>query len=221
MHLGRIIGHISIGRRAALAHGLRIVETEFVRAGRVGSGAMACAIVEEMGRAADLLVSELVSKVAPALRSSAAFAEIEVAVRQFLRSCDDDLKELNRTARSLRLQERPSQFLKIGRRELAKIAEAVERRLEIERYDFAPQLSEALNPQVRPARGGRPRAEFWDNLWAEIAARLYEGDLKPKSQADVERAMTEWIEGHGRTAAVSTVRSRARKLWQRLAEPLE
>ena len=30
-------------------------------------------------------------------------------------------------------------------------------------------------------------------MWAAIAANLYNGDLKPKTQADIERAMADWI----------------------------
>jgi hypothetical protein len=218
--VGRIISHVSMSSRAALALGVQGIETQFTRAGRPGSGAMACSIAERMARSTDLLISELVNKVAPVIRSPAAFAEIEVAVRQFLRTCDDDVKELSRTARSLRLQESPSKFLEVARRELTKVAESAERRLDIERFEFAMQSAEPSQSKAVP-KGGRPPAEFWDELWAEIAARLYEGDLKPKSQAHIELAMTKWIEAQGRSAAVSTIRSRARRLWQRIEESAE
>jgi hypothetical protein len=173
---------------------------------------MATAVVQAMGRSADFFVSELVSKVAPVSRSPAAFSEIEVAIRQFIRSCDDELQELHRTNQALRLQER-SLFMEIGRRQLAKVAETVERRLDVERYDFNSQIPESPKAARQASKGGRPPAEFWDDLWAHIAASLYVGELKPKSQADVQRAMSEWIEGRGYSAADSTVKGRARRLW--------
>jgi hypothetical protein len=212
IQIGKIISLSSATCRAAQRLALQGIETQFVRNGRQGSGLMATAVVQAMGRSADLFVSELVSKVAPVSRSQAAFSEIEVAIRQFMRSCDDDLQELHRTNQALRLQGR-SLFIEIGRRELAKVADTVERRLDIERYDFNSQIPEAPKTARLVSKGGRPPAEFWDDLWAHIAASLYAGELKPKSQADVQRSMSEWIEGRGYSAADSTVKGRARRIW--------
>lgn len=71
-------------------------------------------------------------------------------------------------------------------------------------------------PQASPkeSRGGRPPAEWWDDLWVEICRQLYVGDLKPKTQSDIENAMLKWLAGKETSAAESTVRGRARKLWQ-------
>ena len=67
------------------------------------------------------------------------------------------------------------------------------------------------------AKGGRPPAEWWDDLWIEMCRALYVGDLQPQRQADIEKAMNDWIASKGESAAFSTVRSRARKLWQALS----
>jgi len=95
-------------------------------------------------------------------------------------------------------------------------------KLEILAYDYddVPEIKTepADVPPTQAKKGGRPPAEFWDDMWASIAASLYDGGLAPKSQADIERAMTEWIEGRGHNAAVSTIRARARRLWDRLAQ---
>lgn len=75
------------------------------------------------------------------------------------------------------------------------------------------------NPEITPLvsanrpKGGRPAAEWWDDLWVEICRQLYVGDLKPKTQGDIERAMLDWLATKGESAAESTVRGRARKLW--------
>jgi hypothetical protein len=69
-----------------------------------------------------------------------------------------------------------------------------------------------LTSANRP-KGGRPAAEWWDDLWVEICRQLYVGDLQPKSQGDIERAMLDWLATKGQSAAHSTVRGRARKLW--------
>ena len=72
-------------------------------------------------------------------------------------------------------------------------------------------------PEASAGRGGRPPAEWWDDLWIEMCRALYLGDLKPQRQADIEKAMNDWIGSKGESAASSTVRSRARKLWQALS----
>jgi hypothetical protein len=64
--------------------------------------------------------------------------------------------------------------------------------------------------------GGRPSASWWDDLWIEICRLLYVGDLKPKTQADIETAMMNWTSAHGQSPATSTVRQRAGKLWRAL-----
>jgi hypothetical protein len=88
---------------------------------------------------------------------------------------------------------------------------------------LAPAAAPAAAPAVdlaqsTPSKGGRYAAEFWDNLWVEICRQLYEGDLKPKKQADIEKAMMDWIAERDETAGVTTVRERARKLWQAIKD---
>ena len=72
-------------------------------------------------------------------------------------------------------------------------------------------VKSATIPPAKP--GGRPPAAFWDDLWAAIAVALYVGELVPKTQADIEGAMADWLEGNGHSAAESTIRARARRLW--------
>jgi len=91
----------------------------------------------------------------------------------------------------------------------------IERKIEIAEFQLSPQPREQTSPAPTEqiSKTGRRPAPFWDDMWASIARDLYEGDLKPQSQADVEQAMLRWIEDNGNSAAVSTVRARARRLW--------
>jgi len=83
----------------------------------------------------------------------------------------------------------------------------------------APASNQA-GAQSAPARnkGGRPKHEFWEDLLVAIAAHLYLGDLKPKNQADIERAMHQWITDHDYSAGETPIRERAQKLWQLIAK---
>jgi hypothetical protein len=80
--------------------------------------------------------------------------------------------------------------------------------------DALPQAAAAASV---PSKSGRPPAEWWDDLWVEMARQLFVGDLQPKRQADIESAMKDWIGTSGHSVADSTVRPRARKLWQAIS----
>lgn len=83
-----------------------------------------------------------------------------------------------------------------------------------------PDLSGLVDTQPTPSvgRGGRPRKSFWDALWADVCAQMYLGDLKPKTQADIERAMLDWAVTHGEDLAEQTARERARLLWAAISK---
>jgi hypothetical protein len=85
---------------------------------------------------------------------------------------------------------------------------------EIRAASAAPtKPAEAAKP-TEPHKGGRPRKDFWDDFWIEICGQIYEGDLKPKSQADLERAMFEWVENRGHEVGETTIKAAARKLFK-------
>ena len=120
----------------------------------------------------------------------------------------------------------PDSVLLATRREVEAVRIRLTRRLEIHRFTFtqpsiplsSPPATTEPEVAVGRRKGGRPPAEFWDDMWAAIATALYSGELNPKSQADVQRAMSEWIDGNGHSAADSTVKGRARRLWNLIEE---
>lgn len=85
---------------------------------------------------------------------------------------------------------------------------------------------QVLDPAPQPARAGagpgavgisgRPPAGWWEDLIIDVFAKIYWGDLKPERQSHIEVAMQEWISTKGLSAPSSTVRKRARKLWNAL-----
>lgn len=85
---------------------------------------------------------------------------------------------------------------------------------------FYKDSLEALIPHQDPAptanlqnKGGRPRKEWWDDLWCAMWGKVHRGELIPKNQADVEKAMLAWISEQDETVAESTIRPLARKMF--------
>lgn len=64
--------------------------------------------------------------------------------------------------------------------------------------------------------GGVPLAEHWDEMWSDIAVKLWIGELKPKTQADVKRAMFAWFNDKEIVIGDTAVTQRARRLWQKI-----
>jgi hypothetical protein len=63
-------------------------------------------------------------------------------------------------------------------------------------------------------KGGRPRLEFWEDLLVAMFDRLWHGGLAPQTQADIEKAMEDWLSQKRYSASERAIRDRARKLWK-------
>jgi hypothetical protein len=68
----------------------------------------------------------------------------------------------------------------------------------------------------RANKGGRPRKEWWDDLWCSLWGDVYRGDFQPRNQAEIERKMIEWVEDTGESVSESTVKPLARKMFAEL-----
>jgi hypothetical protein len=82
-------------------------------------------------------------------------------------------------------------------------------------------LPNAATNVARPVnKGGRPRKEWWDDLWVEICRQIYTGDLQfveqVSKQADIEKAMLEWASEHGHDVSEASIRKAANKLFRAL-----
>lgn len=86
-------------------------------------------------------------------------------------------------------------------------------RADIEAMLPADALAASAPTAAAAKAGGRPSADWWDDLWVEICRQVWEGELQPKKQADIENAMLVWLTAQNLSASNSTVRPRARKLW--------
>ncbi|MDQ0839416.1 hypothetical protein [Sphingomonas faeni] len=68
-------------------------------------------------------------------------------------------------------------------------------------------------PAPPATKGGRKPHAFWEPLLVEMARQLYVGDLDPKAQADIEKAMHDWLVANSYEAGETAVRERASRLW--------
>lgn len=111
------------------------------------------------------------------------------------------------------------------------LQQRVLRLAEIRRFEFtrpAPSTKPLLGTAPAAAdivtrhknRGGAPLASHWDEMWADIAVQLWEGDLKPTRQKDITDAMFAWLNARELDAGNTAVTDRARALWQKVEERL-
>ena len=183
--------------------------------------------MEEVGSA---LVSTSIEKISPIAQDTHSFAEIASTLQDFWSLME---LELESTLITVSARQSPELYVNSATNSAKKMfsrsRSLVNSKLELYRFTFtkpSPNVhlsskiatSESQRSPTRPEKkGGRPPAEFWDDMWAAIAVSLYSGDFQPKSQADVQRAMLEWIEANGHSVGDSTVKARARRLWDRIA----
>lgn len=95
------------------------------------------------------------------------------------------------------------------------------KQLTLTKVYFLKECIEAIWPQpqkpvapVKNSPGGRPPAAFSDELICAIWAQIYDGDLNPKKQSDIESAMLDWASKHGHALGESTAREKAQKIWR-------
>ena len=84
----------------------------------------------------------------------------------------------------------------------------------------ASALGDLISPSAEVAaagapqnKGGRPPKEWWDDLWCAVWGDVYRGDFKPRSQAEIERAMLDWAAAREESVSESTVKPLARKMF--------
>lgn len=214
-----LVANREVGQaKSSLKENLKATYANHAATGRLRSGVTIRVAVRVMTEAAKRGLERLVNQVRSISSDQDAFQFVRQGVADILDACGAELPEVLRMASG---ETRSSSINSATMGLYQNMRDEIETDLAIASYDFgAPNMAtvvaEATIAEI-PKKGGRPPADFWDDMWAAIAVSLFIGDLVPKSQADVERAMADWIEANGRSAAVSTVRARARRLWDNLS----
>jgi hypothetical protein len=82
----------------------------------------------------------------------------------------------------------------------------------------APPASVQPKQSEQANKGGRPRKEFWDDLLIAMFVKIWNGELTPQSQADIERAMLDWAQENGEQLGDTSVKGPAKKLFRSLKQ---
>ena len=80
----------------------------------------------------------------------------------------------------------------------------------------AEAVAEPISPPAASPRhpGGAPAKRYWEALMFEMLRQYADGKLTPIRQADVERAMLDWLSSQGHEASERSVRTRAKQVWE-------
>lgn len=173
-------------------------------------------------------VKAITAAVSDVSQDTEAFGMIATDVTLLLRTMQVSLDRSVRLASGTRgATNDDSSVSREANRLFMNLHQRVLRLLEIHRFTFT-RPSSSVSASVRaevPApdhghpkknKGGKPLAGHWDEMWSTVAVQLYVGDLQPTSQADIEREMLNWFAQRGLEIGETSVRGRARQLWQRL-----
>jgi hypothetical protein len=207
---------------------LESLYSQFGAGNRLHSDAMlksAFRAIEDHGRQ---FVASAVDRISGVDQSFQSFAMIEDGFAGFISVLEAEAENATNTAVGNQGSAgHKSNIEKLAAEGLADIRRRLKEQLELHRLPFCMRLGDPpavqhpspshQQPSVMPKnKGGRPRADHWDDLWATIAVRLWTGDFKPKSQADIAKAMHDWLAENELDAGETAVKDRARKLWQKM-----
>lgn len=223
LQIGLIVAQQSRQLRAILITRMDALKSDHAARGILQSGMTIKAAAQIVSDAIERLSGELLAEADRICRDLAAFDLVSDAVSNAIGTGEELFWPVVKLATGKPERPLDPSVERAAGELIANLKNDTEARLGIARFDFDAPIGQGPNlegtqddrPPSTP-KGGRPPAEFWDDLWSAIAIDLYTGVLVPKSQADIERAMNDWISAKNRSCANSTVRKRARKLWDGL-----
>lgn len=186
-------------------------------------------IVEEHARK---FVEQAVDQTSAVAQDLDAFALIASSFSAMFNTFEVHLRNAVRLA-TAGAGERMQSVTNSGNKLFAEMRNRAFKQLEIHRFSFTKPskgdlaakgigiaVSAAVSPPVATTRnpGGKPLAAHWDAMWAAIAVKLWSGELQPKSQADVKKAMLDWFNEAELEIGDTAVTQRARQLWQAMQD---
>lgn len=206
---------------------LESLYSQFGAGNRLHSEAMLRAAIRKIEDHGRQFVTSAVDRISGVDRSLAAFTMIEDGFAGFVSVLEAEAEAVADTATGEQgSAAHKSNIAKLSTEGFREVRRRLESQLALHRLPFImtlgnpPVVQNSSLAEQQPSattknKGGRPLADHWDEMWADIAVRLWTG-WDPKTQADVEREMHEWLAAHDLDAGDTTVRARARKLWDKM-----
>lgn len=226
-----VLEHLASECRSKAAEQQAAMHAEHSARGILRSGATVKAALRIVEDLASAFVKDVVAAVADVAQDTDAFAMVLADVTIILSELQPGIDQAVKLATvSSGGTDRASSVSREANRLYLELQQRTLRLAELHRFSFtrpsprqsvlsAPMLgspSEKDLSQSTRNRGGKPRAEHWEDMWSSIAAQLYDGDLKPATQADIERAMMGWCVDKKIEIGETAIRERARKLWKNI-----
>ncbi len=210
--------------RKAVRDRLKAIYADHAAKGMLQSGGTVKVAVRAVEEEAHRLIVGSLDQVAPVAKDVEAYAMIRLTFDGFLSFLNAELDGIAKMAVGGAASLARFRNAAVSAHSLLADAQTrLNRQLELHRFVFIESAPKAIMPTVAqslsetlPAtknRGGKPLARHWDDMWSTIAVQLYIGDLEPKTQADISRAMMGWFIDHGIEIGETAIRDRARQLW--------
>ena len=214
--LGRLTARMIKRSSEDLDTRLRQLYTEHGAKGILGSSSPIKAAVRIMSAVGSEQMASLLDEVGKVSRTEEAFELIQTAITEMLDGFERELPNVIKKAT------RGGEMGSVGSAALQLFYEVksdLGADLLIARHGFllpSPDIRKKARSDRVGKLAGRLPADWWDDLWLEIFRQIHLGDLKPKSQADIVRAMQQWLSDHEVETGDSTLKPRARKLFNML-----
>jgi len=211
--------HVKIAREVEEGH--RALYATHAAKGALQSGATVKASIKLIEDFANKYLDQAIEMVGQVVKDEAAFDLIVAHLTATFKTFEAQSATSARHACGGPSRTPMQSVIKAADARFAEVRDLVFQRLQIEKFEFSQSAKGATLPQesqITKNPGGKPLAKHWDEMWAAIAAQLWNGVIEPKSQKDVKKAMFDWFNEAGIEIGDTAVTQRARQLWQAMEE---
>lgn len=227
-----ILEHLTSEMLRLVGTAQKAMHAEHSAKGSLRSGNTVRRAVDIVEEHAMKFVEQAVDQTSAVAQDMDAYNVITASLTAVFRGFEPHLHDAVRLA-TAGMGERSQSVVQSGDKLFADMRRRVFKQLEIHRFSFVRPSKGTLAAQRERLRGllpvvteepkrrnngGKPLAPHWDTMWAAIAADLWNGDLEPKSQKDIKKAMFEWFNAAGIEIGDTAVTQRARQLWQAMED---
>lgn len=211
---------------------IKALHSEHAAHGLLKSGGTIRKAARVIENEASSFVEQAVDGISAVAQDVDAFNLISSSLTAAFRDYQDQFSKTTRMAAGVRAKGNTSAH-DAADRLFSELRKRIFQQLEIHRFSFtrpsagdmAASRQRLLGENASSSKshtqkniGGKPLAKHWDAMWADIAVQLWNGDLKPETQADLKSAMFAWFNDHGIDIGDTAVTQRARQLWQAMQE---